>query len=124
MEFVERISGEKALDIFRRLKEEYRPLRILVLGLDYDRLTIVTGVEIQDGRPFLLVDHPWGFEETVPEPEGRRVRLEFKDKKLIPHSCQTVISHVADRDLWLESPVFVERTQRRRHFRVEPPQGT
>ncbi len=124
MEFAERISGVKAVEIFRRLEENRTPVRILVLGLDYDRLTIVTGIERREGRTFILVDYPWGFKDQVPESEGRGVRLEFTDKDRIPHSCRTEISDVGERDLWLDFPPFVERIQRRKHFRVEPPHGT
>ena len=124
MEFRKRIQGDRGLAIFRQLQKERIPMRIHVLGRGYERLTIVTGVENRNGRRFVLVDLPGRFESEVPESAGARVQLEFGDAGHIPHSCRTVVDHVEGNDLWLLLPEAIERVQRRRHFRVEPPQGT
>lgn len=109
---------------FRQLQRQRIPLRFHVLGRDYERLSIVTGVESRNGQSFLLVDLPKQFENELPDCEGLRVQLEFADRERIPHSCRTVIHRPAGDDLWLVLPDSVERIQRRKHFRVEPPQGT
>jgi len=124
MEYRNRIQGKKVVQVLRALRQQRTPIRFRVLGGGYDRLTIVTGLESRNGRSFLLVDLPGGFESEVDEPEGLRVHLEFADKARIPHSCRTVIHHREGEDLWLAFPDVMERIQRRRFFRVEPPQGT
>jgi len=124
MESTNRVQGEKVVQVLRELQQQKTPLRIRVLGRGYDRLTIVTGFTNRNGRAFLLVDLPGGFESNVEKPEGARVKLEFADKARIPHVFRTVIHHAEEQDLWLILPEFLERSQRRRHFRVEPPQGT
>jgi c-di-GMP-binding flagellar brake protein YcgR len=124
MEFSNRVQGEKVVQVLGELQQQKTPMRIRVLGRGYDRLTIVTGFASRNGRNFLLVDLPGGFESNVGRPEGARVKLEFADKARIPHVFRTVIHHAEDQDLWLVLPEFLERTQRRRFFRVEPPQGT
>jgi len=124
MEFRNRIQGNKIVQIVRDLHRRRTPMRFQVLGRGYDRLTIVTGLEFRDGRSYLLVDLPGGFENELQGAEGLRVQLEFADKARIPHSCRTVIHHKEGKDLWLAFPDSMERIQRRRYFRVEPPQGT
>ncbi len=124
MEFRNRIQGDKVVSLLRELQQQRTPLRFRMPGRKYDRLTIVTGVESRNGRSFLLVDVPGGFEEERGKEEGARVHIEFADKDRIPHSCRTVIDHVEREDLWLVLPEFLERVQRRRYFRVEPPAGT
>lgn len=124
MEFVDRIQGDKTVTVFQELQSRRIPMRFHVLGRGYERLTIVTGVESRNGRVFILVDLPNRFETDVPEWAGERIQLEFTDKDRIPHSCRTEIDHVEGDDLWLSLPGHIDRIQRRRHFRVEPPPGT
>ncbi|MCF8062847.1 MAG: PilZ domain-containing protein [Deltaproteobacteria bacterium] len=124
MEFRSQIQGETALAVFQQLQRQRIPLRIHVLGRGYERLSIVTGVEFRNGGTFLLLDLPVRFETELPDCEGLRVQLEFADRERIPHSCRTVIHGSKGDDLWLFLPDHIERIQRRKHFRVEPPQGT
>ncbi len=124
MEFRKQIQGEKTIAVFQQLQRGRTPLRLHVLGRGYERLSIVTGVEVQKDRAFVLVDLPWQFETEVPDGAGTRVQLEFADKNRIPHSCRTVIDHAEGDNLWIVLPEHIERIQRRKHFRVEPPQGT
>lgn len=124
MEFVKRIQGEKTVPIFQDLKSRRIPLRFHVLGRGYERLTIVTGIEFRGGEVFILIDLPNRFESDVPDWVGERVQFEFVDKDRIPHSFRTEIDHVEGDEIWLVLPGHLERIQRRRHFRVEPPPGT
>lgn len=124
MEFVNRIQGRKTVSVFEDLRTQRSPMRFHVLGRGYERLTIVTGLESRDGRMFILIDLPNHFENDVPDWAGERVQLEFTDKDRIPHSCRTQIDHLDGDDLWLVFPPHINRMQRRRYFRVEPPAGT
>lgn len=125
MEYVTRIQGqEKLIRAFEELQGRKTPVRFHVMGREYERLTIVTGVESREGRVFVLVDLPNRFHSDVPDGVGERVHLEYADKDKILHSCRTEISRVDGDDLWLVLPDSLDRIQRRRHFRVEPPTGT
>jgi hypothetical protein len=124
VETVNRIRGHKTVSVFESLYSRRSPVRLYVFGKDYERLTIVTGLRPRDGRLFILVDLPGGFEIDVPEWAGKRVLLEFVDRDRIPHSCRTEIRNVEGDDLWLDLPDHVDRIQRRRHFRVQPPAGS
>ncbi len=124
MEFVSRIQGDKTIPVFQELQSRRTPMRFHVLGRGYERLTILTGIESRDGQVFILVDLPNRFEKDVPDWTGERIQLEFVDKDRIPHSCRTEIFHVKGDDLWLTLPDYLDRIQRRKHFRVEPPPGT
>lgn len=119
-----RVQGNKRIRIFKDLRANKIPMRFYLLGRAYERLTIVTGMESKDGKVYLLVDTPNGFEGDVPDSVGENVQLEFTDQDRIPHSCRTVITEVDGQDLWLPLPSYLKRSQRRRHFRVEPPHGT
>jgi len=119
-----RIQGNVKIRVFNELQAQRIPLRLSVIGRGYERLTIVTGMESEGGKTYLLLDRPLGFEEDVPGSVGESVLLEFTDRDRIPHSCRTVLAEPTEENLRLVMPAFLKRSQRRRHFRVEPPQGT
>jgi hypothetical protein len=119
-----RLPREKRIRLFRELQQNKIPLRFHLLGEGYDRLSIVTGIEKRDGKIYVLVDRPGGFDNDVPDGIGKRVQLEFGDKDHIPHSCRSVLTYAEGEDLWLELPEDLQRSQRRQHFRVDTPQGT
>jgi hypothetical protein len=119
-----RVQGNQRLRVFNDLRTNKIPMRMYLLGRGYERLTIVTGMESKAGKIYLLVDTPNGFEADVPDSLGENVKLDFTDQNRIPHSCRTVIADVDGDDIWLLLPNHLNRSQRRRHFRIDPPHGT
>ncbi len=112
------------LSLLKQVKAGKTPLQMVVLGRNYERLTLVTGLKMVDDQPSLLVDCPVGFGEDVREPEGARVRLECLGRDRIQYAFRSSIRAVFEKDILLDLPEWIERIQRRRHFRIAPPLGT
>ncbi|MBN1104314.1 MAG: PilZ domain-containing protein [Deltaproteobacteria bacterium] len=118
------ISGKGALTLLEQIKEARIAIQMIVLGKDYERLTLITGVRTVDGRRYLLVDCPVRFSEDVKDHEGARVKLEFLGKDRVQYAFRSSVCAVSDNDILLEFPGSIERIQRRQHFRIAPPLGT
>jgi c-di-GMP-binding flagellar brake protein YcgR len=123
-EDTERITGKLKQDLIEQLKKDKVALQMVLAGRDYERLTMIAGLQAEKGKPFLLIDCPRGFSEDVPNGQGARIKLEFQGKERIQYAFHSRISRVSEDDLWLEMPEFIERVQRRQYFRITPPQGT
>ena len=121
----ERISEKAMSDLFHELLEESSTVHFKVMGEDYERLTMITGIEYEGVTPRLLIDRPRGFkvESRSLEEERRKVVLSFSDKNKIRCTCTTTIYKISESDIWLELPEYIQRMQRRRHFRVTPLPG-
>jgi c-di-GMP-binding flagellar brake protein YcgR len=120
----DRIGGKSLFNLMRRLKEDRIPLQFVVFGREYERLSLVTGVKKGDKGGFLLIDSPPRLGEELPGAEGLKVKIEFLDRDHIQYAFRSQIVKVSKEDIWLLLPDFVERIQRRRHFRIAPPIGT
>lgn len=120
----DKIGGKSLLTLFGRLKEERIPLQFTVFGRDYERLSLVTGLKRGENGRYVLIDCPPRFEEDIKGYEGVKVRVEFLDRDHIQYAFRSQIVRVSEEDIWLLLPEFVERIQRRRHFRIAPPIGT
>lgn len=118
------IGGKSLFSLFERLKEERTPLQLTVFGRNYERLSVVTGLKRGKGESYLLIDSPHRLGEDIPENEGLKVKIEFLDKDRIQYAFRSQIAKVVGEDIWLALPEFVERIQRRIHFRIAPPLGT
>jgi c-di-GMP-binding flagellar brake protein YcgR len=118
------IGGKSLFDLFERLQEERTPLQLTVFGRNYERLSMVTGLKRGKSESYLLIDSPHRLAEDIPEHEGLKVKIEFLDKDRIQYAFRSQIVKVVAQDLWLALPEFVERIQRRIHFRIAPPIGT
>jgi c-di-GMP-binding flagellar brake protein YcgR len=124
MESKETISGKKILDLFDKLLKERTVIKLNLLGQDFERLSIVTGVEDRKGTPYLLIDYPDGFREAVQEAGEARLLFQLTDRDKISYAFRTTFREIAGDDIWIEIPDYVERIQRRRYFRMAPPLGT
>jgi c-di-GMP-binding flagellar brake protein YcgR len=124
MENQERITGETRVKVFRDLEKNKTVLTMTVIGRQFERLTIVTGLRKDNGIPFFLVDYPNGLAEAVPDADGSRVFFEYTGVDKVPYSFRSVIERITAEDLWIRFPDHIKRAQRRRHFRIETPVGT
>jgi c-di-GMP-binding flagellar brake protein YcgR len=118
------IGGKSLFGLFERLKEERTPLQLTVFGRNYERLSVVTGVKSGKSESCLLIDSPPRLAEDIPEHTGLKVKIEFLDKDRIQYAFRSEIVRVIGEDIWLAFPEYVERIQRRKHFRIAPPMGT
>ena len=124
MEDTGRIYGKKKFGLFDQLQKDRIAITLNLLGKNYERLTIVTGVVTENGIPYILIDIPTGFRETFQDDKKVRVLFDFMGKDKILYSFRTIVGRVAENDIWIEFPEFIERVQERKHYRIVPPPGT
>lgn len=122
MEDVEKIYGEYRYALLRDLLAERTPVNFRIEGTAFEKLTFVTGFKHVKTIPYLLVDRFKGLSGTWSD--KRDVFLNFTGSDKIHYSFRTCIHEIAEHDIWLELPEFIERIQRRKHFRVATPLGT
>jgi hypothetical protein len=124
MEDKDRIYGKRRFAFVDQLQNDWIVITLNLLGKDYERLTIVTGVVTENGTPYILVDIPDGFRETLKGDEKGTVLFDFIGKDKILYSFRTVVRRVTENHIWIEFPEFIESVQKRKHYRVVPPLGT
>jgi c-di-GMP-binding flagellar brake protein YcgR len=124
MKNTERVTGKTLYQILDNARIQRTTVDFTVIGMNYDRLSVITGLSREGETGSFRIDLPDQFFERVSSPEGRRVYLEFVGSDRISYSIRTTISQVSSNEIWLAIPDSIERKQRRRHFRVEPPLGT
>lgn len=120
------LSGNKIIDLLRRLESERIVLKLNLIGRDYERLSIVTRVDEEDGTSFFHIDYPKGFIEVLSDERAgaQRIAFEFIGADRVPYAFRAVLDKVEGRDIRVRVPDVVERIQRRKHFRIAPPVGT
>ncbi len=95
-----------------------------LLGHQYERLTVVTGIRNPHKTPLFLIDCPQGFKEAAAGSDDCRMRFEFTGKDKIKYVFRTRGQTLLDKEICIRFPEVIERVQRRRHFRLSPPLGT
>ena len=95
-----------------------------VPGKHYECLTLVTGVDDRSHIPFFRVDYPQGFAEAVAGIENCRIAFEYFGKDGVKYRFKTMGQEILADEIRIKFPEFIERIQRRHHFRIQPPMGT
>lgn len=120
------IRGDKVFKILDQLQKDKTILNLHVLGIGYEGLTIVTGVDSNNnGDSCFLIDRPGGLSMGVFEKiEGKKAIFEFNDENRIHYKFRAIIGGLDKRDIRVEFPESIERIQRRKFFRTISPPGT
>lgn len=118
------IRDKTRFKIFRELESEKTLIRMHLLGHQYERLTVVTGIRNQQKVPSFLIDCPRGFKEAAAGIDDCRIRFEFTGKDKVKYVFRTSGQTFLDKEICIRFPEVIERIQRRRHFRLTPPLGS
>lgn len=124
MQDTETINGENLVRLFRELHRNKTVIKINLLGEDYERLTMVTGILSKRPPYHFRIDYPSGFEEAVRGITTWKIRFEFNGKDRLIYRFKTSGGYISGKDIFIPFPPQIERVQRRRYFRQEPPLGT
>jgi hypothetical protein len=122
MEDIEKICGEYRYTLLEDLLAERTPVNFRIEGTEFEKLTFVTGLKHMQTTPYLLVDRFRGLSGALSA--KRDVLLNFTGIDKLQYCFKTSIHEITENDIWLEFPQFIERIQRRKHFRVATPLGT
>lgn len=120
----DKITDEKRFAIIHELQRDRTIIRLNLLGKKFEGLTMVTGMNTINNVPYILIDRPNGSKEYLENSTGNRVFLEFIGKDRIQYHFKTVIEKAVDDDILIQFPEVINRVQRRKYFRIEPPFGT
>ena len=120
----DKIVGNRISGILEGLWKERTILKLNILGMDYEGLSIVTGIENENGNPSFLIDYPAGSGDIFRRSIGKRILFEFSGKEKIQYSFRSIIHGVDGDDIRIGFPAAIERIQRRKHFRISVPSGT
>jgi len=123
MDSQEKIYGKKVRKILEETKRDRIVLRLNLLGTGYEGLSIITGFENVNGESCLLIDYPSGFQDVASQIDEGRLFVEFNGPDRIQYTFRSYIHETLRDDLKIGFPESLERTQRRKHFRVTPPLG-
>lgn len=119
----ERIQNDQRFYVLEYLRQSRTLVRMHAPGKQYECLTLVTDVGNSPGAPFFLVDCPRGFKEAVGEEEGCRFHFEFTDENGLKYNFRTSGHRIFKDEVSISVPEFIERIQRRKNFRIQPPAG-
>ena len=123
MDNSEKITGKKISEIFKQLKNRHTMMSIHVMGTGFDGLSIILG--LSDGEhPRFFIDYPGRSDAASPFEEGKKCYFEFTDEDRIPYRFKTTIDSIFGKRIKFNFPEFIERTQRRKAFRIPAPSGT
>ena len=120
----ERVYGEKILTLLDNLQRDGIILTLHLLGQEYERMTIITDIVTRNGSPYFILDYPKGFRGRIRDSAGGRLYFEFVGRDHIHYSFKASLKKVLENDIWIKLPDYIEKIQRRTHFRLEPPIGT
>ncbi len=124
MEEAEIIRYKRRFDIFKQLQNDKTLIKMIVLGRQYERLTLVTGTHFKKKTPCFLIDHPEGFKQAVGNDDRCRIHFEFIGNDNLVYTFRTTGKEIIDGEIYIRFPEGINRLQRRRHFRIAPPLGT
>ena len=118
-----KITGDKRNELFETLKEQNTLLTLRIAGKDYERLTMVNTVRSTPGGHSFVIDPPRGFDLVVKGLDPWKLHFRFTGPDKLEYIFSTAGGELSDGDIIIPFPEFVERIQRRRHFRMETPAG-
>ena len=120
----DKIVGQARFAVLEDLKNDRTVLQLSVIGKNYERLSLVSGIEHKNDTTYVLLDCPADFTETITDYSGTALRLEFVGKDKVQYTFGTRILAISGQNIRIEFPEFIARIQRRIYFRLAPPIGT
>lgn len=124
MEAPEIITGEKMLGLVDQLKRDRIALKLNIAGSYNEGLSILLGSKDVNGKPCLMIDFPAGARFDMLYANGKKVNIEFTDKKKIHYNFRSTVEGVTPQSIYILMPKAINRIQRRKFFRIPPPLGT
>ena len=117
-------KGNDRFLIFEELIKEKKHISMHLLDYDYKYVTFVVDIKEIDGSHFFLADYPENFYWFGRNIETCKMFFEFKGADGLLYSFNTNGTVPLNDKMWIRVPDYIERQQRRKSFRVDPPSGT
>ena len=121
---INRIEGDSIKGIFRELIRDKTFIRILLMEGDYQQLTLMTGIRKKLRKPVFQLAYPQGFKEAVAGLSNWKAEIEFTGNDNLKYSFIASSGQILQDEIRFPFPRSIQRHQRRKHFRLEAPDGT
>jgi len=93
-------------------------------GVNFEQLTVITGVKNFNNIPYFTVDLSHNFKEAISDSKKLKISFNFICPDRIEHNFETTNFISVDNEIWLKFPEFIIRMQKRRAFRIDAPYGS
>ena len=107
-----------------QLLDDRTLIKMRMLGRGFERLTLIVEVCTDKNQERFRIDYPSGFRESADGGDPWQLVFEFTGRDKVPYRFKTTGGRLEGDAVWLPMPDFIERRQRRRHFRVETDMGS
>jgi PilZ domain len=120
----EKIQDKKLSRLMDRLLQEKTMLSMRLVGQDYQRLTMITRILKDTNTSFFTIDPPRDFKAAVTNSGTWEIHFNFRGPDNLEYIFVTFGGNFFDDETRIPFPKYIERLQRRKHFRLSVPAGT
>jgi hypothetical protein len=120
----EKIQGKKLFSLMEQLSQEQTMLSMRLVGQNYQRLTMIIRILKDKNMSFFAIDPPRDFRNTITKLGTWEIHFNFRGPDNLEYIFTTIGGKFADNEPRIPFPEYIERLQRRRHFRLPVPRGT
>lgn len=120
----EKIQGIKMIRLMEQLQRKKILLSMRLVGQNYERLTIIVRVPKDSNTSFFAIDPPKDLMNTVSKLSTWEIRFSFNGPDNLEYNFTTLGGKFSGNEAQLNFPDYIERLQRRRHFRLTVPVDT
>jgi hypothetical protein len=120
----EKIQDKKLFRIMEQLRQNNTMLSMRLVGQNYQRLTMITRIFQDKDTFFFIIDPPRDFKSTVTKLGTWEIHFNFRGSDNLEYIFATFGGDFLDDEPRIPFPKYIERLQRRRHFRLSVPAGT
>jgi c-di-GMP-binding flagellar brake protein YcgR len=118
------ISGQELIEMLNEWIGSRRICKMEIPDTSYGWFTLLSGLQVQPGRQYLLIDTVAGFEKALSHSRRQEVSLEILEKDGIRFQFKTRVIKSRHSDIQTELPSEISRIQRRASFRITALSGT
>jgi c-di-GMP-binding flagellar brake protein YcgR len=120
----ETISGQKLIEMLYEWIDSRRIFKMEIPDTNYGWFTLLSGLQMQPGSQYLLIDTVAGFEKALSHSKRQEVSLEILEKDGIRFQFKTRVIKCRPSEIRTELPDEICRIQRRGGFRITALSGT
>lgn len=115
----EYIEGQKLHNIIDELAIKKTFVKIYLEQINYESLTLITGVDTTLQDNIFSFDPPKGLLAAIGEAKAKFIYFEFTSKERVIHNFESEIKHVSEDSVTCLFPSCIKRHQKRDNFRVK-----
>lgn len=123
MSDIEKIEGDKLVNLFECLKNEKTGLSLRLACSDAEMSTQIIDIKKKRKSAYLRLIAPQDLNKAILKASRWEINFEFKGPDGLDHYFKTIGGKFHKEEILLPFPSSVERLQQRQNFRVAVPKG-